>query len=224
MNYMDEQILSIKNKLNQNAASNNENTILSQTTVNNHDKNITEKNSTLWQGDKLITLEMRAILDGQMAVSVPKFFKLMPLAQAKFKYPSEHRPELIYTSEDGTVNITFNRTETPLAVEELPDFVEQMADVLRSVQPIHNWMGTQVIVNRSGLSIGQIRFIAAGVDTNLYNEILLFIHAGQVMMGTFNCVESDMEVWLPVAEYTVQSLQTVSVPLPPTFEKGAYSL
>lgn len=224
MNYMDEQILSIKNKLNQNAASNNENTILSQTTVNNHDKNITEKNSTLWLGDKLITLEMRAILDGQMAVSVPKFFKLMPLAQAKFKYPSEHRPELIYTSEDGTVNITFNRTETPLAVEELPDFVEQMADVLRSVQPIRNWMGTQVIVNRSGLSIGQIRFIAAGVDTNLYNEILLFIHAGQVMMGTFNCVESDMEVWLPVAEHTVQSLQTVSVPLPPTFEKGAYSL
>ncbi|SYX81794.1 hypothetical protein [Paenibacillus alvei] len=224
MNYMDEQILSIKNKLNQNAASNNENTILSQTTINNQDKNITEENSTLWLGDKLITLEMRAILDGQMAVSVPKFFKLMPLAQAKFKYPSEHRPELIYTSEDGTVNITFNRTETPLAVEELPDFVEQMADVLRSVQPIRNWMGTQVIVNRSGLSIGQIRFIAAGVDTNLYNEILLFIHAGQVMMGTFNCVESDMEVWLPVAEHTVQSLQTVSVPLPPTFEKGAYSL
>lgn len=224
MNYMDEQILSIKNKLNQNAASNNENTILSQTTINNQDKNITEENSTLWLGDKLITLEMRAILDGQMAVSVPKFFKLMPLAQAKFKYPSEHRPELIYTSEDGTVNITFNRTETPLAVEELSDFVEQMADVLRSVQPIRNWMGTQVIVNRSGLSIGQIRFIAAGVDTNLYNEILLFIHAGQVMMGTFNCVESDMEVWLPVAEHTVQSLQTVSVPLPPTFEKGAYSL
>jgi len=64
MNYMDEQILNIKNKLNQNAASNNENTILSQTTVNNHDKNITEKNSTLWLGDKLITLEMRAILDG----------------------------------------------------------------------------------------------------------------------------------------------------------------
>jgi len=224
MNYMDEQILSIKNKLNQNAASNNENTILSQMTINNQDKNITEGNSTLWLGDKLITLEMRAILDGQMAVSVPKFFKLMPLAQAKFKYPSEHRPELIYTSEDGTVNITFNRTETPLAVEELPDFVDQMADVLRSVQPIRNWMGTQVIVNRSALSIGQIRFIAAGVDTNLYNEILLFIHAGQVMMGTFNCVESDMEVWLPVAEHTVQSLQTVSVPLPPTFEKGAYSL
>lgn len=43
MNYMDEQILSIKNKLNHNAASNNENTLLSQTTVNNHDKTITEK-------------------------------------------------------------------------------------------------------------------------------------------------------------------------------------
>lgn len=167
---------------------------------------------------------MRVILDGQLEVSVPKFFKQMPLAQVRFKYPSEHRPEVIYTSEDGTVNITFNRTETSLAAEELPDFVEQMGDVLRSVQPIRNWMGTQVMVNRSGLSIGIIRFIVAGVDTNLYNEILLFVHAGQVMMGTFNCMESDMEVWLPVAENTVQSLHPMPSPLHPTLKKGADSL
>ncbi|MEK4730037.1 hypothetical protein [Paenibacillus sp. FSL L8-0641] len=55
------------------------------------------------------------------------------------------------------MNITFNRTETALAVDELSEFVEQMADVLRSVQPICNWMGTEMIVNRSGLSIGMIR-------------------------------------------------------------------
>ncbi|MBG9795950.1 hypothetical protein ABD76_27315 [Paenibacillus dendritiformis] len=226
MNYMDEQILSIKNKLHHYAASNNnnENTILSQTTVNDHDQTITEQKSALWLGDDLIPLEMRVIMDGQLEVSVPKLFKLMPLAQAKFKYPSEHRPEVIYTSEDGTVNITFNRTETPLAVEELPEFVEQMADVLRSVQPIRNWMGTQVVVNRSGLSIGLIRFIAAGVDTNLYNEILLFVHTGQVMMGTFNCMESDMKAWLPVAENTVQSLHPVPSPLHSTWKKGAGSL
>ncbi|WII35301.1 hypothetical protein [Paenibacillus thiaminolyticus] len=226
MNYMDEQVLSIKNKLNHHAASNNNNeiTILSQTTVNADDKTMTEQISSLRLGNDLIPLEMRVILDGKMEVSVPKLFKLMPLAQARFKYPSEHRPEVIYTSEDGTVNITFNRTETPLAVEELPDFVEQMADVLRSVQPIRNWMGTQMMVNRSGLSIGIIRFIAAGVDTNLYNEILLFVHAGQVMMGTFNCMESDMKAWLPVAENTVQSLHPVLSPLHSTLKKGAGSL
>lgn len=224
MNDMDTQILSIKNKLNHTAASNDGNTILSQTTVNDHDKTITEKNSSLRLGDDLIPLEKRVILDGQMEVSVPKFFKQMPLAQARFKYPSEHRPEVIYTSEDGTVNITFNRTETALAVEELPDFVEQMGDILRSVQPIRNWMGTQVMVNRSGLSIGIIRFIAAGVDTNLYNEILLFVHAGQVMMSTFNCMESDMEVWMPVAENTIQSLHPMPSPLHSTCKKGADSL
>ncbi|KZE70773.1 hypothetical protein AV545_20025 [Paenibacillus jamilae] len=224
MNYMDEHILSLKNKLNYDVASNNENTILSQTTISDQDQSVFGGNQALRLGDELITLELRVILDGQMQVSVPKSFSLMPLEQAKFKYPSEYRPEVIYTSEDGTVNITFNRTESTLPNEELLEFVEQMADTLRAVQPIRNWLGTQVIVNHSGLPIGVIRFVAAGVDTNLYNEILLFTHAGQVMMGTFNCMESDMEVWLPVAENTVQSLHAVSLLLHPTLERGADSL
>ncbi|MFD1464401.1 hypothetical protein ACFQ5D_24575, partial [Paenibacillus farraposensis] len=93
----------------------------------------------------------------------------------------------------------------------------------RSVQPIRNWMGTEVIVNRSGLSIGVIRFVAAGVDTNLYNEMLLFVHEGQVAMGAFNCMESDREEWLTVAENTVQSLHIVPFPSDSSFEKGVGS-
>ncbi|OMF28473.1 hypothetical protein [Paenibacillus peoriae] len=220
MNYMDEHILSLKNKFNHDAASNNENTNLSQTAVPSQDNYVAENNTVLQMGDELIPLEWRAILDGQMEVSVPKFFSLMPLEQAKFKYPSEHRPQVIYTSLEGTVNIAFNSTEMPLEVDGLPEFVEQMADVLRSVQPIRNWIGTEMIVNPYGLSIGMIRFVAAGVDTNLYNEMLLFVHEGQVTMGTFNCMESDMEAWLPVAENTVQSLHIVPSPSDSTFEKG----
>jgi hypothetical protein len=124
MNYMDEHILSLKNKFDHDAASNNANTNLSQTAVPNQDNSVAEQNRVLWMGDELIPLEWRAILDGQMKVSVPKSFSLMPLEQAKFKYPSEHRPEVIYTSLDGTVNITFNRTETFLAVDEFSGFVE----------------------------------------------------------------------------------------------------
>ncbi|MMZ67773.1 hypothetical protein D1872_303930 [compost metagenome] len=94
-----------------------------------------------------------------------------------------------------------------------------MADVLRSVQPVRNWIGKEMIVNPSGLSIGLIRFVVAGVDFNLYNEMLLFVHEGQVTLGTFNCMESDMEAWLPVAENTVQSLHIVPFPLDSAFEK-----
>ncbi|MGW8959442.1 hypothetical protein [Paenibacillus sp. NPDC055715] len=224
MNYMDEHILSLKNKFNHDVASNNVNTNRSQADVPDQDNSAAEQNRVLRMGDELIPLEWKTILDGQMAVSIPQFFILMPLEQARFKYPSEHRPQIIYTSLDGTVNVTFNPTESALEVDGLPGFVEQMAEVLRSVQPIRNWIGTEMIVNRSGLSIGIIRFVAAGVDTNLYNEILLFIHKGQVMMGTFNCMESDLEAWLPVVENTVQSLQRLPIPSSSTFEKGVDSL
>ncbi|MGQ3480648.1 hypothetical protein [Paenibacillus sp. TY11] len=205
MNYLDEHILSLKAKM------------MDQTTANNGDLKsvsdqsqeysfIPEENKLFHIGNEHLTLESKTILNGEIGFYIPKSFTPMPMEQATIKYPSEHRPKVIYTSPEGTINITFNPTDTALETEELSDFVEQMADMLRSVQPIRNWLGTEMITNCSGLSVGQIRFVAAGIDSNLYNELLLFIHKGRVVIGSFSCLEADLEAWLPIAEYWIQSL------------------
>ncbi|MDT3429241.1 hypothetical protein J2Z22_004842 [Paenibacillus forsythiae] len=226
MNYLDEQILSLKAKVMDQATANNDDlqSIPFEPLESEQNASISEEAKVFHIGNDHFTLEPRTILDGQIAVHVPKSFKLMPLEEATFKYPSEHRPKVIYTSSEGTINITFNPTETSLELEELPEFMEQMADVLRSVQPIRNWIGAELIVNLSGLSIGMVRFIAAGVDGNLYNEMLLFIREGYLNLGTFNCMESDMEAWLPVAKHMVQSLRIVPASSYPTSEKGVAPL
>ncbi|MFM9281127.1 hypothetical protein [Paenibacillus jiagnxiensis] len=175
-------------------------------------------------GDELITLEPQPILDGQMEVSIPKSFDLMPPEQAKFKYPSEHRPEVIYSSSEGAVNITINHTETALEADKLQEFTEEMADVLRSVQPIRNWIGVEMIVNRSGLSIGIIRFISAGIDVNLFNQMLLFICNGKVAIGGFNCMEPELEAWMPAAEEMAQSLRIRPSSINNVYEQGVDSL
>ncbi|GIP58603.1 hypothetical protein [Paenibacillus woosongensis] len=208
MKYLDEQILSMKQELihkhDEAKASQSQLTDSEQVNL------VADKNMVLRIKDEVITFAPVTVLDGKIEVKIPKSFHLMPLEQAKFKYPSEHRPKVIYTSSEGTINITFNPTDTALELEELPDFMERMADVLRSVQPIRNWIGTELIVNPSGHSIGCIRFVTAGVDGNLYNEMLLFILEGYVIIGAFNCMESDREAWLPVAKVIVQSLRGVS--------------
>ncbi|AZK45049.1 hypothetical protein [Paenibacillus lentus] len=207
MNYLDEQILSMKQEL---ASKPDEETASQLQSMSSEKASVEPDTSMVLRiQDEIVTFAPVTVLDGKIEVDIPKAFHLMALEEARFKYPSEHRPEVIYTSADGTVNITFNPTETTLEPEELPDFIEQMADVLRSVQPIRNWMGTELIVNDNGLSIGIIRFVAAGVDGNLYNEMLLFVLEGCVIIGAFNCMESDMEAWLPVAGKVVQSIREV---------------
>ncbi|GAA0134820.1 hypothetical protein YSY43_16600 [Paenibacillus sp. YSY-4.3] len=221
MNYLDEQILSIRQELitKDDEAKSSQ----LQPTGSEKDSLVTDKSMVLRIKNEIVTLTPVIVLDGKIEVKIPKVFHLMPLEQAKFKYPSEHRPKVIYTSSEGTINITFNPTEANLELGELPDFIERMADVLRSVQPIRNWMGTELVVNEYGLSIGSIRFVTAGVDGNLYNEMLLFILEGCVVIGAFNCMESDMDAWLPVAGNMVQSLRIVPDPSELLFKEGGAS-
>ncbi|WHX49671.1 hypothetical protein QNH46_03010 [Paenibacillus woosongensis] len=218
MNYLDEQILRMKQELIH--KHDEAKTSQSQLTDSEKESLVSDKNMVLRIKDEVITFAPVIVLDGKIEVKIPKSFHLMPLEQAKFKYPSEHRPKVIYTSSEGTINMTFNPTDTALELEELPDFMERMADVLRSVQPIRNWMGTELIVNPSGLSMGCIRFVTAGVDGNLYNEMLLFILEGYVIIGAFNCLESDRDAWLPVAKVIVQSLRGVSDSSELLYEEG----
>ncbi|KAF6626625.1 hypothetical protein H6F38_23695 [Paenibacillus sp. EKM208P] len=222
MNYLDEHILSLKAKMVDQKTANNDNvkSIPAQTQKSEQDGSMFEETKLLHIENDYLTLEPITILHGEIGFYIPKSFTPMPMEQAIIKYPSEHRPKVIYTSSEETINITFNPTDTALEAEELPDFVEQMADILRSVQPIRNWLGTEMVTNCSGLSVGQIRFVVAGIDGNLYNEMLLFIHNGRVVIGSFSCLEADLEVWLPVAEYWVQSLSVLPPSAYSTNEKG----
>ncbi|MEC0232826.1 hypothetical protein P4H71_00465 [Paenibacillus kribbensis] len=212
MNYLDEHIVSLKAKLMDQTTANNGGlqSIPAQNQESEQNGSMSEQNKLFHIQNEHLALEPRTILDGEIGFYIPKSFSPMPVEQAAVKYPSEHRPQDIYTSAEGTINISFNPTDSFLEVDELSEFVEQMADVLRSVQPIRNWLGSEMFINHSGLSIGRIRFIAAGIDGNLYNELLLFIHKGRVVIGSFSCLEAELEAWLPVAEYWGQSLRALT--------------
>lgn len=107
MNYLDEHIISLKAK------------IMDQATVNPDDsKSIpvdiqdleqdgsTSEEALLLQIDHdYLTLGPRTILHGEVGFHIPKSFSLMPVEQAVFKYPSNYRPEIIYTPLDETVSI-----------------------------------------------------------------------------------------------------------------------
>ncbi|WP_068498087.1 hypothetical protein [Paenibacillus kribbensis] len=225
MNYLDEQIVSLKAKLMDQTTANNGGlqSIPAQNREPEQNGSMSEQNKLFHIQNEHLALEPSTILDGEIGFYIPKSFIPMPVEQAAIKYPSEHRPQDIYTSAEGTINISFNPTNSFLEVDELSEFMEQMADVLRSVQPIRNWLGSEMFINHSGLLIGRIRFIAAGIDSNLYNELLLFIQKGRVVIGSFSCLEAELKEWLPVAEYWGQSLRVLTPSPHPANEKGMIS-
>ena len=97
------------------------------------------KYSTLETGiyikDELVEFEPRDIPELNINASLPKTFVRMPLSIAKIKYPSETRPQMIFTSLDTTVNFTFSVYPQDVPLDQVKRVAEQMKAMLKKVNP-----------------------------------------------------------------------------------------
>ena len=85
--------------------------------------------------DRLIRFKETQILSDKVSVMLPEGFVEMPQRIAKIKYPSEQRPQVIMTSDDGTVNFTFSLYDTECNERQIEDALGQFKAVIRKVNP-----------------------------------------------------------------------------------------
>ena len=151
----------------------------------------------------------QSIMEGKITFRMPRLFSIMDLELASLKYPSERRPNLIYTDESTTINLAFNAIQYELSDEEVEDFRDDMAEVLEQAQPSAQWMEKEMTVINDR-TIGFIEVITPALDGNIYNLMFFSALDGQALIGTFNCMEDDMETWRPIARSMMETLQFAS--------------
>ncbi len=66
---------------------------------------------------------------------MPEDFTEMTLEAAMKKYPSQHRPQTIFTDETGTVNLLFQYMEGEAGNETIEHFRNQVFGMMRRVNP-----------------------------------------------------------------------------------------
>ncbi len=69
-------------------------------------KNI--KDGTVLVAGENIDFQEREVLQGKMWMWMPDGFGPLSKELARLKYPNENRPDVIYTNQETTVNITFS--------------------------------------------------------------------------------------------------------------------
>ncbi|MCQ6557404.1 hypothetical protein [Paenibacillus mendelii] len=152
-------------------------------------------------------LELKKVLDDKVGILIPKGFTVMSEEMAAVKYPSENRPTLIYTNEEGSINVSFNHTETPISDNEIPDFTSQMKPTFESMYPDAAWSKDEV-VDINGNKVGVFELTTPAVDTKIYNLIFFTELDGKLLMVSFNCTESYVTEWQPLANEILNSLKT----------------
>ncbi|MEJ8547422.1 hypothetical protein [Brevibacillus borstelensis] len=161
----------------------------------------TENASNQTASDKL---EAKKVLSDKVEILIPKGFDIMSEEMAKVKYPGENRPTLIYTDADGSVNLAFNHTPTPVQDSQIKELKDQMKQVFEQGYPDATWYKDEV-TQINGKNVGVFELLTPAADTKVYNLIFFTELDGKLLMMTFNCTDKLMDEWKPLAQQILQS-------------------
>lgn len=151
---------------------------------------------------KTVKLEYMNFENGEFYVKLPKDFKQMDEKTLKKKYPNENPPTFAYTNDETTVNVAVSITNTQMKNEAIETFLNTMkAQLEAQYEVIEN--GTK---EKDGHVIGQIKFISKGVDTDIYNHMIIFSCNDKFRVVSFNCTKELQEEWQEVGAFIINSL------------------
>lgn len=153
--------------------------------------------------DRLIRFKETQILSDKVSVMLPEGFVEMPQRIAKIKYPSEQRPQVIMTSDDGTVNFTFSLYDTEFNERQIEDALGQFKAVIRKVNPAFVFYD---FVVESDKALGWFDFKSYGLDEQIYNVMYLLPVEGKLMHGIFNCLYRDILEWKEAVHQIMMSV------------------
>lgn len=164
------------------------------------------KNGPIKIGDKYYEFEERELFDEKIKMYIPKDFENMPMEARKFKYPSENRPDIIKSNEDGSIVVTFKLIDSPLSDE----YVEQLRDMMKLINKRLNPANIyfeEEILEVDEKKIGYFDFKSSAIDDFLYNFIFLFELQEKTVMGTFSCGFGEHEEWKDVVPQMINTIK-----------------
>ncbi|MDB5052140.1 MAG: hypothetical protein JWM44_190 [Bacilli bacterium] len=153
-----------------------------------------------------IQLENVSLFSKKVEILIPKGFKVMSKEDAKLKYPSDNRPNLIYTDATGSINVAFSNTSNKVSNDKITETKSQMKAAFENVYPEATWYKDDVIKIHDK-QVGYFELLTPGMDTEIYNLIFFAELNGKLFMTTVNCKKDQMDKWRPIASEIMKSIQ-----------------
>ena len=146
------------------------------------------------------------VLDDAVSVVVPEQFGKMTEESARLKYPSEYRPQCIYTTDDGSINIAFDLSDYPLEKEQIEEKISEWKLAIKRVNPAYVFYLEKIEI-LNDRKIGYFDFKSYPLDQDLYSLIFITSIGGKLLMGTFNCPFTHYKDWKRLAIQMILSIQ-----------------
>lgn len=153
-----------------------------------------------------IQLEERSLLGNKVSLLLPKQFGLMGEEMLKLKYPTDRRPAVVYTNDDGTVDVALNHTNNRVTLSQLPELHKVVENTFKNLYPSATWFRNEILeINGRNYFLLDLR--TPGVDTEIRNIMLGTSLEGRFLIISFNATKNLESAWVPVGNKIIQSVK-----------------
>lgn len=156
--------------------------------------------------DIFYEFEETEFFDEKLRMYIPKNFEEMSIEARKFKYPSENRPDIIKSNEDGDIAITLKFVDDPLEEENIAGLIATLKLINKRLNPAFIFYD-EGILEVEDKKIGFYDFKSFAIDDSLYNLVFLFEFEGKTMLGSFSCSFNDSDEWKDVAFEIIKTIK-----------------
>lgn len=157
-------------------------------------------------GKRYYEFEEKCFFEDKLKIYIPKDFEEMPLEVRKLKYPSESRPEIIRSNEEGSIAVTLNIIDSPLDEERVEELKDGMKMIIKKTNPA-NVFYEDGIIQVDSKNVGFFEFKSSAIDDFIYNLMFFLEFKEKTLMGTFSCLYKDYKDWRDVAFQVIRSIK-----------------
>lgn len=147
------------------------------------------------------------MFEDKLSVMMPNEFVIMLPELISTKYISEKKPDVIYTSLDGSVNFSFNLLVTSSGEKDMSYAINMLKTMIKNMNPAYIFFEDKTIESTAGNSISLMQFKSYGIDEAAYNIIYLVSIDKYIIQGAFNCKYNDMDEWKRAAFEIIKSIK-----------------
>lgn len=163
---------------------------------------------------RLVEFEPVRLFGDKLSVMLPKGLQKMPAKMKKIKYPSEERPQEIYTNREGSVDFAFSRYDMPIEPDETIEAVQQIRSMIQRVHPANVFYDMQEeSLDKAGLEtkLSWFDFKGYAIDMQTYNLVYVAPLAKGMLHGVFNCPFKGAAEWKKAALLVVRSVRDLTL-------------
>lgn len=142
------------------------------------------------------------------SIYIPDIMRVMPEEISRIKYPSEFRPDKIYTTLDLSVNIGFNMLWNNLEVKDVKKMSERMISAIKRSNSDIRFYGMNNVEEIGGCYFA---FRSHAMDSDIYNMMLITPIGKDLLQSSFNCLYRDLDKWKKIINMIWQTIKKIEI-------------